>query len=78
MLIIRRGHLRSFSEAFQGVFDSVEELQTHIEDFQRYGESVALQRVFDSVKELQMHIVGLQEYEESLDEVLYDVAEAVE
>ena len=78
LLIIRRGHLFFFSEAFQGVFDSAEELQTHSEDFQRYGESLALQKVVDSVEELQMFIVALQDYEESLDEACYDVPETVE
>jgi hypothetical protein len=78
LLIIRRGHLFFLSEAFQGVFDSAEELQTHSEDFQRYGESLALQKVVDSVEELQMFIVALQDYEESLDEACYDVPETVE
>ena len=77
-MTIRRGHLVSFSEAFQGVFDSAEELQTHSEDFQRYGESLALQKVVDSVEELQMFIVALQDYEESLDEACHDVPETVE
>ena len=78
LLIIRRGHLFFFSEAFQGVFDSAAELQTHSEDFQRHGERLALQKVVDSVEDLQMFIVGHQDYEESLDEARYDVAEAVE
>jgi hypothetical protein len=78
LLIIRRGHLRLISEAFERVFDSLDELQRHTAGFQLYGESLALHRVFDSVEELQMHIVGLQNYEERLDEALYDIAEAVE
>ena len=78
LLIIRRGHLLFFSEAFQGVFDSAEELQTHSEDFQRYGASLALQKGVDSVEGLQMFIVALQDYEESLDEACHDVPETVE
>ena len=78
LLIIRRGHLRLISEAFEGVFDSLDELQRPTAGFQLYGESLALHRVFDSVEELQMHIVGLQNYEERLDEALCDIAEAVE
>jgi hypothetical protein len=72
LLIIRRGHLRDFSQSIQEVFDSVEELLDNIVGSQLYEDTLALQRrVLDSVTELQNEIEDIEDYEETLDEAPY-------